>query len=361
MSPYYIKTSVCGSSQWKEVAGFYVKKSGSWCAVDEAYVKTSVCGDISQWKLYYSGTKIQPGIVLWTVDTNTPAGTVVADGSSITSTSQPTLHELLTNASNLNADGDPLFGGTLTDPLLPDIQGSNRFVRARNGNSTTTGVGVYEGANVATHRHVYRVYANFGAGIQIPGPPSGYFNWGTLSASNVREPSTSSTGQIGSGTGLTTGETRPNNIAFRPVLGVEEVSSVPTGSFVWWTSDTVPSGYLLCDGSAVTTVNSALRDMLINAGNPFGTDGGDPRLPDLVTDNRFIRGAGGSLTHGTTQDHQVANHSHTYVGRSGGGIGDGGSRNANRFTDYLSGPVTGTAAGDETRPNAIALLPILKV
>jgi len=361
MSPYYIKTSVCGSSQWKEVAGFYVKKNGNWCAVDEAYVKTSVCGDISQWKLYYSGTKIQPGIVLWTVDTNTPAGTVVADGSSITSTSQPTLHELLTNASNLNSDGDPLFGGTLTEPLLPDIQGSNRFVRARNGNSTTTGVGVYEGANVATHRHQYRVYANFGAGIQIPGPPSGYLNWGTLSASNVREPSTSSTGQIGSGTGLTTGETRPNNIAFRPVLGVEEVSSVPTGSFVWWTSDTVPSGYLLCDGSAVTTVNSALRDMLINAGNPFGTDGSDPRLPDLVTDNRFIRGAGGSLAHGTTQDHQMANHSHTYVGRSGGGIGDSGSRNANRFTDYLSGPVTSTAAGDETRPNAIALLPILKV
>jgi len=360
MAPYYIKTSVCGSSQWKEVTGFYVKKNGSWCAVNEAYVKTSVCGDISQWKLYYSGAKIQPGVVIWTVDTTAPTGTVIADGSGITAATQPTLHDLLTRGDNLNSNGDPLFGGDLTTPLLPNIQGSNRFIRARSGNSATSGVGVYENSNVANHNHTYSVYANFGAGIQIPGPPSGYMNWGTLSASNIRQPSGSSTGEIGSGTALSVGETRPNNIAFTPVLGVEEVSSVPVGSFIWWTSDTVPNGYLLCDGSAVTTTHSALRDMLVNAGNPFGTSGSDPRLPDLVTDNRFIRGAGGALAHGTTQQHQMESHTHTYVGRSGGGIGDSGSQNANRFTDYLSGPVSGATAGSETRPNCIALLPILK-
>ena len=357
MSPFYIKTSVCGSSQWKEVTGFYVKKNGSWCEVNEGHIKTSVCGDPSEWKLYYSNTKVEPGVILWTVDTSAPTGTVIADGSGVTAASNPTLHELLTKSSNLNSDGDPLFGGDLTTPLLPDIQGSNRFIRARSGNSSTTGVGVYQGAGLVSHTHQYRVYANFGAGIQIPGPPSGYLNWGQLSASNVREPSTSSNGQISSGTSKTVGETRPNNIAFLPVLGTEQISTVPVGSFIWWTSDTVPNGYLLCDGSAVTTTYATLRDILINAGSPFGTSGSDPRLPDLVTDNRFIRGAGGSLAHGTTQDHQIENHSHTYLGRSGGGIGDSGPRNANRFTDYLSGPA-GTAG--ETRPNAIALLPILK-
>lgn len=362
MSPYYIKTGVCGSSQWKEVTGFYVKKNGSWCAVNEAYVKTSVCGDISQWKLYYSGAKIQPGVVLWTVDTTSPTGTVVADGSTITAATQPTLHELLTRSDNLNADGDPLFGGTLEEPLLPDIQGSNRFVRARSGNSTTTGVGVYQGSAVPSHRHQYRVYPGFGGGLQIPGPPSPYIGFGGRNASNLRVASTNSTGEIGNGTALPSSgtETRPNNIAFRPVLGVEEISTVPVGSFVWWTSDTVPSGYLLCDGSAVTTDHESLRDILINAGSPFGSDGSDPRLPDLVTDNRFIRGAGGTLTHGTTQAHNIASHSHDYTGRTGGNIGDSGPKNAAQHTTYLSGPASGGNPGSETRPHCIALLPILK-
>ena len=56
MTPFYIKTSVCGSSQWKEVSGFYVKRNGEWCEVDEAHVKTDICGS-SEWKQYYSNTK----------------------------------------------------------------------------------------------------------------------------------------------------------------------------------------------------------------------------------------------------------------------------------------------------------------
>ena len=144
------------------------------------------------------------------------------------------------------------------------------------------------------------------------------------------------------------------------MLGTEEISTVPVGSFVWWTSDTVPDGYLLCDGSAVTATYATLRTILIDAGNPFGTDGSNPRLPDLVTDNRFIRGAGGSLAHGTTQSHQLENHSHSYTRVTAQSIGDSGSRNAAQVTTYLSGPANGGNPGNETRPNAIALLPILK-
>jgi hypothetical protein len=362
MSPFYIKTSVCGSSQWKEVTGFYVKKNGSWCEVNEGHIKTSVCGDPSEWKLYYSNTKVQPGVILWTVDTSAPAGTVVANGSGVTAASNPTLHELLTNSGNLNSDGDPLFGGDLTTPLLPDIQGSNRFIRARSGNSSTTGVGVYQGYGIPSHYHQYRTYPGFGSGLQIPGPPSGYLGWTGSSAENLRVASINSTGEIGNGTALPNSgtETRPNNIAFLPVLGTEEISTVPVGSFVWWTSDTVPDGYLLCDGSAVTATYATLRTILIDAGNPFGTDGSNPRLPDLVTDNRFIRGAGGSLAHGTTQSHQLENHSHSYTRVTAQSIGDSGSRNAAQVTTYLSGPANGGNPGNETRPNAIALLPILK-
>ena len=106
MSPYYIKTSICGSSQWKEVSGFYVKKNGEWCEVNEAYIKTSICVD-SRWKQYYSRTNIQPGTVIWTIDTTPASGTVIANGSSINATSQPTLHALLTDPNNLNSSGNP--------------------------------------------------------------------------------------------------------------------------------------------------------------------------------------------------------------------------------------------------------------
>jgi hypothetical protein len=156
-------------------------------------------------------------------------------------------------------------------------------------------------------------------------------------------------------------ETRPNNIAFLPVLGTEEISTVPVGSFVWWTSDTVPDGYLLCDGSAVTATYATLRTILIDAGNPFGTDGSNPRLPDLVTDNRFIRGCWWffSTWHNTKSSVRkiIVTLTQEFTAQS---IGDSGSRNAAQVTTYLSGPANGGNPGNETRPNAIALLPILK-
>lgn len=362
MSPFYIKTSVCGTSQWKEVTGFYVKREGEWCEVNEAHVKTSVCGDISQWKLYYSNVKIEPGVILWTVDTTAPTGTVVANGSGVTAATNPTLHDLLTRGDNLNSNGDPLFGGDLTTPLLPNIQGSNRFIRARSGNSVSTGVGVYQNDAVPAHTHKYNKIDDGDGSILIPGPPSTFISFNEENVGDLREPSTNTNGEVSSGTALASAgtETRPNNIAFTPVLGTEQISTVPVGSFIWYTSNTVPSGYLLCDGSAVTTTYNNLRQILIDAGNPFGTSGSNPRLPDLVTDNRFIRGAGGSLAHGTTQTHNVATHEHSFTVNRSSGIGDSGSKNAAQFTTIISGPVQGTNTANETRPNSIALLPILK-
>ena len=361
MSPYYVKTSICGDSEWKEVTGFYVKKNGEWCEVKEGYVKTSICGD-SEWKLYYSTTTIQAGIVFWTVNTTASAGTVLANGSTISAASQPALHALLTDPNNLNADGNPLFGGDLTNPRLPDIQGSNRFVRARSGNSVTEGVGVTQSDAVPSHYHYYNKISDGNGSIQLAGPPCGGYSFGGTNFSNLREPSSNTNGEIGSGTALATegSETRPNNIAFTPVLGVEEVPTVPVGSFLWYTFNTVPNGYLLCDGSAVTTTYSDLRTLLINAGSPFGTSGSNPKLPDLVTGNRFIRGAGGSLAHGTTQSHTLATHTHNFSFVGSGSICDRSGGSGGQITTILSGPVQGVDTATETRPNCIALLPILK-
>lgn len=361
MSPYYIKTDICGLSEWKEVVSYYVKRDGVWVEVTEAHVKTDVCGGNSEWKQYYGTTpNINSGIVFWSVDTTAPTGTVVADGSSVSPGSS--LHDLLTDPGNLNENGDPLFGGDLTNPNLPNIQGSNRFIRARSGNSVTGGVGVTQSDAVQSHYHKYNKIDDGNGSILIPGPPNTFVSFGEEFISDLKEPSAFTNGELGTGTNLASAgtETRPNNIAFTPVLGVQEVPTVPVGSFLWYTANTVPDGYLLCDGSAVTTTYNDLRTILVDAGNPFGTDGSNPRLPDLVTDNRFIRGAGGSLTHGTTQTHTIATHTHYATVNRPEGIGDSGSRNFASFNSIITGPVQGAATANETRPNSIALLPILK-
>jgi hypothetical protein len=356
MSPFYIKTSICGSSEWKEVKGFYVKKDGDWCAVNEAQIKTSVCGNPSEWKLYYSTTKISTGLMLWTLNIGAPEGTITADGRTLLeSTIYSELRTLLIDEEN------PFDTGYEGNPKIPDLVTRNRFIRARNGAS----VGTLQSDALATHAHKYKAYPNSGTGLQIPGPPSSYFGFTTKSDSNLREPSTNTNGEKGSGTVLSSAgtETRPNNIALRPILAVQEVTLVPVGCFIWWTSNTVPDGYLLCDGSAVTTTYNELRSLLVNSGNPFGTDGSDPKLPDFITGNRFVRGAGGdaNLTHGTTQGHAIKNHSHSYTGTTSGSIGDSGSRNsASKDASYLSGPPNAGNPDDETRPNCIALLPIVK-
>lgn len=72
--------------------------------------------------------------------------------------------------------------------------------------------------------------------------------------------------------------------------------SVPTGSIVWSMTVSPPEGYLLCDGQAVSSgTYPALYTLLVNAGNPYGTSGGNPKVPDLITDNRFIRAVADQL------------------------------------------------------------------
>lgn len=76
-----------------------------------------------------------------------------------------------------------------------------------------------------------------------------------------------------------------SDIPILRVTGLAEAISaaVPTGSVFDWALNTAPSGYLLCDGSALdaNTPHTRLRDALIDDGFPHGHDGnGNPKLPD---------------------------------------------------------------------------------
>jgi len=140
--------------------------------------------------------------------------------------------------------------------------------------------------------------------------------------------------------------------------------SVLTGSVMWSMTLDPPAGYLLCNGAEVDPdTHPRLHAHLDGAGNPFGTSNGNPRLPDLITDNRFIRAAGGSLNVGTTQTSAFQEHSHAFPdtmqpggsgvsNQSGGGAGT-------HLTGYQT--LTSGAAGGagETRPINIGLLPCI--
>lgn len=67
-------------------------------------------------------------------------------------------------------------------------------------------------------------------------------------------------------------------------LGNEiEESAVPTGAMVLWTTDTEPSGWVFCDGSAYdVTKDSSLGALYKLIGNTFGgSDNTDFQVPDL--------------------------------------------------------------------------------
>lgn len=77
-----------------------------------------------------------------------------------------------------------------------------------------------------------------------------------------------------------------SDISILRVTGLADAlnaAAVPTGSVFDWALNTAPSGYLLCDGSALdaNTPHTSLRNALIIDGFPHGQDeSGNPKLPD---------------------------------------------------------------------------------
>lgn len=102
----------------------------------------------------------------------------------------------------------------------------------------------------------------------------------------------------------------PNDSAF---------SIVPIGAMLQWGSTTAPSGWFLCDGTAVS--RSTYVNLFSVLGTTYGVGNGSTtfNLPDTRT--RAIRGAGTSYSLGATGGVDTAtltatnlpNHSHTLV------------------------------------------------
>lgn len=106
-----------------------------------------------------------------------------------------------------------------------------------------------------------------------------------------------------------------DNIGAVAIADLPEVPvEVPIGTIMHFAADTPPSGWLVCDGTAVTALYPDLRQFLLDAGSPYGVSGADPRLPDLR--GEFVRGwdsgrgVDAGRVFGSAQGDAVQDHSH---------------------------------------------------
>ena len=150
---------------------------------------------------------------------------------------------------------------------------------------------------------------------------------------------------------------------------VSTPAGVPTGSVFTMATTTVPSGYLECDGAAVSRTTYA--DLFAAIGTTWGAGNGSStfNVPDLR--GEFVRGwdngrgIDSSRTFASSQDDQLQEHTHTlaYNSRNVGDppnpitIGDVGGSGSSKQTS--SSGTTGDF-GSETRPRNIAMMYVIK-
>lgn len=194
------------------------------------------------------------------------------------------------------------------------------------------------------------------------------------------------TAQIDNGA-ITTAKLEDGAVTANKLVSGLLLSAVPSGAIFWFGASTAPTGYLTCDGTAVSRTTYAALFSVV--GSTFGVGDGSTtfNLPNLTTNNRFIRAADGvTISVGTTQTDSIQNLTGSFTGASisdGGGTvlsgasgvfkqsSTGGSRRATA-NSYTNGPSElveintnsntngGIRFGTETRPTNIALLPCIK-
>jgi hypothetical protein len=152
----------------------------------------------------------------------------------------------------------------------------------------------------------------------------------------------------------------------RANLGAAAANAVvPVGALFWFLRSAAPSGFLVADGSAVTSAAPILRQMLIDDGNPFGVSGSDPLLPNLMADGgRFVRAhdPASGRAFGAYQTDEFKSHTHAWA-LSTGVVQQGSGGEAPVSGVIRSGTANtfmSAVGGTETRPKNITLLPCIR-
>ena len=149
---------------------------------------------------------------------------------------------------------------------------------------------------------------------------------------------------------------------------------VPTGAVFWFGGLTAPTGYLVCDGSAVSRSTYAV--LYTQIGTTYGAGDGTTtfNLPNL-TDSRYIQGGtsvGTQLDAGlpdlTTSTTGAHTHLYTYPSIGGGYQGTGPNTSLPLVTPGVETSSNGNhshtiswgATTDTVQPKSLVLLPCIK-
>lgn len=139
--------------------------------------------------------------------------------------------------------------------------------------------------------------------------------------------------------------------------------AAPVGSIIYFPASTAPSGWLICNGQAVSRATYA--DLFATIGTTFGAGNGSTtfNVPELR--GEFIRGwdngrgIDSGRTLGSAQSEAVGPHSHSIplTTISGRNTSSGGGE----VIAYAGATLnTGNGSGTETRPRNVAMLPCIK-
>jgi microcystin-dependent protein len=165
--------------------------------------------------------------------------------------------------------------------------------------------------------------------------------------------------QLGSGTASSSTFLRGDN-----TWGTPSASGAPVGSIITMATSTVPTGYLECDGAAVSRTTYSALFTAIGTIHGYGDNSTTFNLPDYR--GRFLRGwdhaiardpdrasrtamnTGGATgdTVGSVQTDAFKSHIHTVTNSNGTGPGIGALSPVN----ISSNANTGSTGGNETRP-----------
>lgn len=158
----------------------------------------------------------------------------------------------------------------------------------------------------------------------------------------------------------------PENATPNDALQALIVKSVPTGSVFWLASQSIPTGFLLADGRAVSRTEYANLFKVI--GTTFGTGDGSTtfNLPNLQA--AFIRGAGSQNGYSATFGGQDAttiyslNQNYRATGSQNIFVSDKTTPNVNVYgvEGRNSFQTTEGTMAYAVRPYNIALTPIIK-
>ena len=135
-------------------------------------------------------------------------------------------------------------------------------------------------------------------------------------------------------------------------------ATIISGSVITMAGNSVPSGYLECNGSAISRATYAALFSVISTLYGVGDGSTTFNIPDLR--GQFVRGwdngagvdAGRSI--GTNQTDELRSHRHSALGQAGpyNGQPAGGSP--------ITAGNTGYFGGDETRPINVAMMYCIK-